>query len=49
MYENRDFSTEIFSDNGESLGPLGLADDRSVLNGDLVETNLVITNEGNVF
>ena len=49
VYENRDFSTEIFSDNGESLGPLGLADDRSVLNGDLVETNLVITNEGNVF
>ena len=48
VFENRDFSTEIFSDIGESLGPLGLAEDRSVLNGDLVTTNLVITNEGNV-
>ncbi|MDC3281674.1 S8 family serine peptidase [Euryarchaeota archaeon] len=48
VFENRDFSTEIFSDIGESLGPLGLAKDRSVLNGDLVTTNLVITNEGNV-
>ena len=48
VFENRDFSTEIISDIGESLGPLGLAEDRSVLNGDLVTTNLVITNEGNV-
>ena len=48
VFENRDFSTEIISNIGESLGPLGLAEDRSVLNGDLVTTNLVITNEGNV-
>ena len=48
VFESRDFSTEIFSASGDSLGPLGLADDRPVLNGDLVTTNLVITNEGNV-
>ena len=48
VFESREFRTEIFSDSGISLGPLGLADDRSVLNGELVTTNLVITNEGNV-
>ena len=48
VFESRDFTTEIFSENDESLGPLGLAEDRSVLNGDLVTTNLVITNKGNV-
>ena len=48
VFESREFSTEIFSDSGVSLGPLGLAEDRSVLNGELVATNLVITNEGNV-
>ena len=48
VFENRDFTTEIFSEDGMSLGPLGLSTDRSVLNGDLVTTNLVITNQGNV-
>ena len=48
VFENRDFTTEIFSEDGDSLGPLGLSIDRAVLNGDLVTTNLVITNEGNV-
>ncbi len=48
VFESREFRTEIFSDSGISLGPLGLADDRSVLNGELVTTTLVITNEGNV-
>jgi len=48
VFENRDFKTEIFSENGVSLGPLGLSANRQVLNGDLVTTNLVITNQGNV-
>ena len=48
VFENRDFTTEIFSEEGISLGPLGLSTDRAVLNGDLVSTNLVITNQGNV-
>jgi len=48
VFESRDFTTEIFSQSDQSLGPLGLADDRSVLNGDLVTTKLVITNEGNI-
>ena len=48
VFESRDFTTEIFSQSDISLGPLGLAEDRSVLNGDLVTTKLVITNEGNV-
>ena len=48
VFENRDFTTEIFSEDGFSLGPLGLSSDRPVLNGDLVTTNLVITNQGNV-
>ena len=48
VFENRDFTTEIFSEEGTSLGPLGLSIDRPVLNGDLVTTNLVITNQGNV-
>lgn len=48
VFESRDFTTEIFSQNDQSLGPLGLAENRAVLNGDLVTTKLVITNEGNV-
>ena len=48
VFENRDFTTEIFSEEGISLGPLGLSTDRAVLNGDLVSTNLIITNQGNV-
>ncbi len=52
VFENTDFLTDIFSVDlsGEwtPLGPLAVADDRAVLNGDIIATKLVVTNDGNV-
>ena len=45
---NDDFRTDIFSDSGNPLGPLALATDRAVINGDMVTTILEVSNEGNI-
>ncbi len=52
VFENMDFLTDIFSvdlsDEWIPLGPLAVANDRPVLNGDTIATKLVVTNDGNV-
>ena len=45
---NDDFRTDIFSDSGNPLGPLALATDRAVINGDMVTTILEVSNDGNI-
>ena len=45
---NDDFRTDIFSDSGNPLGPLALAPDRAVINGDMVTTILEVSNDGNI-
>ena len=45
---NDDFVTDIFSDSGNPLGPLALASDRAVINGDMVTTILEVSNNGNI-
>ncbi len=48
VFESRSFSTEIFDAEANPLGPIALAEFRSVLNGDYVSTLLAINNEGNI-
>ena len=48
VLESRNFITEIFNSRGIALGPLAASDSQAVLNGELVSTNLSITNAGNV-
>lgn len=48
VHESRDFITEIFNSRGIALGPLAASVSQAVLNGELISTNLSITNAGNV-
>lgn len=48
VFESYDFTVDLIDDDGVFLGALALAEDRAVLNGDLSETSVVVTNEGNV-
>ena len=45
---NDDFHTDITLEDGFPLGPLALAPDRAVLNGEMVSTLLEVTNDGNI-
>ncbi|MEO2178800.1 MAG: hypothetical protein ABGX11_01330, partial [Candidatus Poseidoniia archaeon] len=48
VLESLDFSPELFDSEGVALGPLAIAEPRPVLNNDVVTTELVISNDGNV-
>ena len=48
VFESFDFTVDLIDDDGVVLGALALAEDRAVLNGDLSETTVIVTNEGNV-
>ena len=48
VLESFDFSPELFDSDGNALGPIAVADPRPVLNGDVIVTDLLISNEGNV-
>jgi len=48
VLESRDFSPELFDSEGVALGPLAIAEPRPVLNNDVVTTELVVSNDGNV-
>ena len=45
---NDDFHTDITSGEGVPLGPVALAPDRAVLNGEMVSTLLEVSNDGNI-
>jgi len=48
VLESLDFSPELFDSEGVALGPLAIAEPRPVLNNDVVTTELVVSNDGNV-
>jgi len=48
VLESLDFSPELFDSEGVALGPLAIAELRPVLNNDIVTTELVVSNDGNV-
>ena len=48
VLESLDFSTKIFDSEGKALGPQGSEGPRVVINDDVVITDLVVNNEGNV-
>ena len=48
VFESKDFSIDLFDVDGEILGALATAENRAVLNGDLIETQLLVTNDGNI-
>ena len=52
VFENMDFLTDIYSvdlsDEWTPLGPLAVATDRAVLNGDIIATKMVVSNDGNL-
>ena len=48
VLESLDFSTQIFDSEGNTLGSQASEELRSVINDDLVITELVVSNEGNV-
>ncbi|MFL2493528.1 MAG: S8 family serine peptidase [Candidatus Thalassarchaeum sp.] len=48
VLESLDFSTQIFDSEGNALGPQGSEEPRVVINDDIVITDLVVNNEGNV-
>ena len=48
VLESLDFSPELFDSGGVALGPLAIAEPRPVLNNDVVTTELVVSNDGNV-
>ncbi len=45
---NDDFHTDIYSESGDPLGPLAIAPERAVLNGEMVTTILEVSNDGNI-
>tara|TARA_B100000686_G_scaffold127433_2_gene134705 strand:+ start:4930 stop:9690 length:4761 start_codon:yes stop_codon:yes gene_type:complete len=48
VLESLDFYTDIFDSDGNLLGPLGIDGPRVVINEDIVITDLVVSNDGNV-
>ena len=48
VLEKLDFSPELFDYEGVALGPLAIAEPRPVLNNDVITTELVVSNDGNV-
>ncbi len=48
VFESYDFTVDLIDDGGVVLGALALAEDRAVLNGDLSETTVLVTNAGNL-
>ena len=48
VFANDDFSVDILNSLGEPLGALALAEDRPALNGDLMETSVIVSNDGNI-
>tara|TARA_B100000214_G_scaffold329504_1_gene269310 strand:+ start:72299 stop:77065 length:4767 start_codon:yes stop_codon:yes gene_type:complete len=48
VFENNDFSVDLLDESGQILGPLALAEDRASLNGDMIETSVIVSNDGNV-
>lgn len=48
VFESHDFSVDLYNSEGDVLGAMALADDRAVLNGDIVVTELLLSNEGNI-
>ena len=48
VLESLDFSTDIYDADGNLLGPQGFDDFRVVINEDIVVTDLIVRNDGNV-
>ena len=48
VFESFDFTVDLFDEQGNTLGAIALAEDRAVLNGDLSETSVMVSNDGNV-
>jgi uncharacterized membrane protein len=48
VLESFDFSPELFDSDDNALGPIAVANPRPVLNGDVIVTDLLISNDGNV-
>lgn len=48
VFESLDFTVDLMNEEGLILGALALAEDRAVLNGELSETMVLVSNDGNV-
>lgn len=48
VFESYDYKVDLVDEEGNELGALAFAEDRAVLNGDLSETNVIVSNDGNI-
>ena len=48
VFESYEFKIDLEDEDGNVLGALALAEDRAVLNGDLSETSVIVSNDGNI-
>ena len=48
VFESYDYEVDLEDEDGKLLGALALAEDRAVLNGDMSETNVIVSNDGNI-
>ena len=48
VFESYEFKIDLEDEEGNVLGALALAEDRAVLNGDLSETSVIVSNDGNI-
>ena len=48
VFESYDFKVDLKDEEGNILGALALAEDRAVLNGNLSETSVIVSNDGNI-
>ena len=48
VFESYEFRIDLENEEGDVLGALALAEDRAVLNGDLSETSVIVSNDGNI-
>ena len=48
VFESYDYKVDLEDEDGNLLGALALAEDRAVLNGDMSETTVVVSNDGNI-